>query len=448
MVAGDRACGLAYDICMTGRSDRAQRRFLFLQGPHGPFCAALAARLREAGAEVWRVGFNAGDGGLWRGPGYIAYCAGPDGWRAWLDGFLATHGITDIVCYGATRLLHRQALSLAAERGLTPHVLEEGYLRPYWVTYERGGANASSATAALTLDQMRRALDAGTTALMEAPDRWGDMRAHMFWGAVYHGLLMAGARRYPAYRPHRAPGVAREFGLHALRLVEMPYRALGRWLASQRILLGGFPYHVVLMQLAHDANFRDNGPFASQAEFLKVVFRGFAAGAPAHHHLVVKAHPLEDGREPLRPLIRKLTARHGLEGRVHFVSGGKLARLLDSARSAVTVNSTAAEQALWRGLPLKAFGKAVYRRPEFVSEQPVEAFYRAPALPDREAYLVYRAFLLATSQVPGGFYAFRSRRKLLRQLPDLMLAAESPTERILTAKAEDAARPQHLRVVF
>jgi capsular polysaccharide export protein len=133
---------------------------------------------------------------------------------------------------------------------------------------------------------------------------------------------------------------------------------------------------------------------------------------------------------------------------VHFVSGGKLARLLDAARSAVTVNSTAAEQALWRGLPLKAFGEAVYRREDFVSEQSAEAFFRAPKTPDRNAYLTYRAFLLATSQVPGGFYAFRSRRKLLRQLPDLMLDVESPTERLLGADRADAAAPQHLRIVL
>ncbi|WP_413720339.1 capsule biosynthesis protein [Silicimonas sp. MF1-12-2] len=433
---------------MTMQTRHPTRRFLFLQGPHGPFFAGLAARLRGAGAEVWRVGFNAGDQRLWRGPGYVPYQGSPEDWPGWLGLFLDTHGITDIVCYGATRPVHRAALELAKARELTPHVLEEGYLRPYWVTYERGGANAASPTARLSLDEMDRALRSGGQILTEAPDRWGDMQAHIFWGAVYHGLLMSGARHYPNFRPHRAPGVGREFRLHMIRLLEMPYRGLGRWLATQRIRLGGFPYHVVLLQLAHDANFRDNGPFDSQAAFLDAVFRGFAAGAPGHHHLVLKAHPLEDGREPLRPLIRRLARDHGLQGRVHFVSGGKLARLLDAARSAVTVNSTAAEQALWRGLPLKAFGEAVYRREDFVSEQSAEAFFRAPKTPDRNAYLTYRAFLLATSQVPGGFYAFRSRRKLLRQLPDLMLDAESPTERLLGADRADAAAPQHLRIVL
>ena len=36
---------------------QAQRRFLFLQGPHGPFFHRLAAMLRNAGAQVWRGDF-------------------------------------------------------------------------------------------------------------------------------------------------------------------------------------------------------------------------------------------------------------------------------------------------------------------------------------------------------------------------------------------------------
>ena len=38
-----------------------QKTFLFLQGPHGPFFHRLGKMLRAAGAEVWRVGFNAGE---------------------------------------------------------------------------------------------------------------------------------------------------------------------------------------------------------------------------------------------------------------------------------------------------------------------------------------------------------------------------------------------------
>lgn len=428
-----------------GTHDHSERVFLFLQGPHGPFFSRLGKALRGTGARVLRIGFNPGDETFWRGPGYVPFKDVAKDFDATLKTVIARENVTDIVCYGSSRPVHRTALGIAKTQGLTAHVFEEGYLRPYWITYERDGANAASPVAQLSLDDMTKALKHGAPALTEAPDRWGDMRAHMFWGAVYHACLLIRAKRYPGFRSHRRPGVKGEFWLHFRRLIETPARALNRRLASMRIQRGGFPYHLVLLQLAHDANFLEHGPFPDQSTFLDTLYRGFSTGAPPHHHLVVKAHPLEDGREPLRPLIRALAKKHGLEGRVHFVAGGKLARLLDAARSALTVNSTSAEQALWRGLPLKVFGDAVYNRPEFVSNQTLTDFFTAPNPPDRSAYLTYRQFLLATSQIPGGFYGAVSQRKLLRQLPDLMLDQNSAYARMLRGKNE--ASKQHLKIV-
>ncbi|MDJ0639935.1 MAG: capsule biosynthesis protein CapA [Paracoccaceae bacterium] len=422
-----------------------ERTFLFLQGPHGPFFTGLAKRLRLAGAKTLRMGFNTADALFWRGAPYLAFRDAPETLAVQLTDLIAREGVTDLVLYGASRPIHRTALDVAKTHGLTPHVFEEGYLRPYWVTYERGGANAASPATGFSLEEMAEALARGAPALHEAPDRWGDMRAHMFWGAAYHARLLAGNKGYPGFRPHRSPNYWAEFRLHAQKLLNTPVRSVTRSTATFRVRHGGFPYHLVLLQLAHDANFLDHGPFPDQAAFLETVFRGFQTGAPRHHHLVLKAHPLEDGREPLRPLIARLTRVHDLQGRVHFLTGGKLARLLDTARSALTVNSTAAEQALWRALPLRAFGEAVYNRPEFVSDQPVEAFFADPRVPNHDAYLLYRRFLLATSQIPGGFYGVLSRRKLLRQTPDLMLHPSDPYQKLLQYPPE--ADRQHLKIV-
>lgn len=137
---------------------------------------------------------------------------------------------------------------------------------------------------------------------------------------------------------------------------------------------------------------------------------------------------------PLLPEIRRLARLHGVMGRVHFVRGGKLAKLLNDARSAVTVNSTAGQQALWRGLPLRTFGAAVYAKPEFVSSQPLADFFAAPDRPDSRAYRDYRHFLLETSQLVGGFYSARGRRQLLRQVIDLMLAPEDPYQSLLQGR--------------
>lgn len=404
------------------------RSFLFLQGPHGPWFHLLGQRLRAAGAQVWRVGFNLGDRVFWPGPGYIAFHDPQDRWPEVCASLMTSHAVTDLVLYGDTRPIHAQAIALARARGITVHVFEEGYLRPYWVTYERGGSNGHSRLMQLSVPEMQAALARVDLDLPEVPATWGDMRQHMFWGALYHGCVAAGFRAYRNFRPHRALTVGQEFRLYLKRLLLMPVHRLERRLATRRIRLGGFPYHLAILQLEHDASFRDHSPFASMTEFLALVIEGFARGAPRHHHLVFKAHPLEDGRVPLLPEIRRLAALHGISDRVHFVRGGKLAQLLNDARSAVTVNSTAGQQALWRGLPLRTFGAAVYAKPEFVSSQPLEEFFAAPERPDTRAYREYRHYLLETSQLVGGFYSARGRRQLLRQVVDLMLADNDPYE--------------------
>ena len=425
--------------------DGKDRIFLFLQGPHGPFFARLAALLGAAGAKVWRVGFNRGDEAFWRDPArFIAYTGAPEDWPARFEAIVAAKGVTDIVLYGDTRFVHAEAVRRAQALGLGVHVFEEGYLRPFWVTYERDGSNGNSRLMQMSVAQMRRALEGAERDIPEAPAHWGDMRQHIFYGAAYHWFVMFLNRRYAGFRPHRDLAVAKEFQLYLKRLTLMPAIAAQRIAETWRIKTGGFPYHLVLLQLEHDSSFRAHSPFGSMTEFLDPVIKGFATGAARHHHLVFKAHPLEDGRVNLRGEIIRLSKAYGVEVRVHYVHGGKLAQLLDHARSAVTVNSTAAQQVLWRGLPLKAFGRAVFAKPEFVSTQPIDAFFDQPTRPDSRAYRDYRHYLLETSQVPGGFYSARGRRQLLRQVVDMMLAPDDPYE----AFARGTAAPrQQLHLV-
>jgi len=424
---------------------QAQRHFLMLQGPHGPFFHQLAGMLRAAGAQVWRVAFNTGDETFWFDRKSMMRFTDPaEVWPERIAEILRKKSITDLVLYGDTRPIHAEAVRVARAAGITVHVFEEGYLRPYWVTYERGGSNGHSRLMDMTVDEMRTALARSEIDWPDAPPKWGEMRQHIFYGALYHFFVMVRNGPYRHFRPHRDITVFDEFRLHLRRLMLSPLYVAERALATARVRMGGFPFHLVLLQLEHDASFRMHSPFASQTEFIDLVMAGFARGAPTHHHLVFKAHPLEDGRAPIRAAIRAATAKYGLGDRVHFVRGGKLARLLAQARSAVTVNSTAAQQVLWRGLPLRAFGRAVFDKPEFVSTQELGEFFAAPARPDSRAYREYRHFLLETSQVPGGFYAARGRRQLLRQVVDMMLAPEDPYDALVSGKA---APRQQLRLV-
>ncbi|KZY03633.1 MULTISPECIES: capsule biosynthesis protein [unclassified Sulfitobacter] len=421
------------------------RVFLFLQGPHGPFFNRLGKMLRLAGADVWRVGFNAGDRAFWFHPAsYMPYRGTVEDWPETFDGIVTEKGVTDVVLYGDTRPVHAEAVALAKARGLTVHVFEEGYMRPYWITYERGGSNGNSRLMDMDIAQMQQALAQSDMEAPLPPGHWGDMRHHIFYGALYHWFVMFRNGDYRNFRPHRSLPVTKEFQLYVKRLLLMPALALDRLASTLRIRLGGFPYHLALLQLEHDSAFQMHSPFDTMSDFLELVIEGFARGAPQHHHLVVKAHPLEDGRVPLRGEIRRLARLHNVAARVHYVRGGKLAQLLNDARSAVTVNSTAGQQVLWRGIPLRVFGRAVYNQPEFVSEQPLPEFFAGATRPDNRAYKDYRRYLLETSQVPGGFYSARGRTQLMRQVVDMMLAPEDPYEALSLGTA---APRQQLRVV-
>ena len=426
-------------------TSRKTRVFLFLQGPHGPFFHQLGAMLRKSGARVWRVGFNAGDRAFWPdGATYIPYRDRPENWTSTFTDLVAQKQITDIVLYGDVRAIHADAITEARRLGLTIHVFEEGYMRPYWVTYERGGSNGHSKLMQTSIAQMDAQLAQSDIEAPMPPSHWGDMRQHVFYGALYHWFVMFFNFGYRHFKPHRALSVGQEFSLYLKRLFLMPLIWAERVIATRRIRRGGFPYHLCLLQLEHDSSFQKHSPFSTMRDFVDLVVRGFSQGAPRHHHMVFKAHPLEDDRAQLRSAIREVARRHGVLDRVHYVRGGKLAQLLSDARSAVTVNSTAAQQVLWRGIPLKVFGDAVYAKPEFISGQPLEHFFNAAERPNMRAYKSYRRYLLETSQVPGGYYSASGRRQLLRLVVDMMLSRDDPYDALHRGTA---APRQQLRVI-
>ncbi len=421
------------------------KSFLFLQGPHGPFFYELSKIIQTAESKVEKIGFNQGDRHYWRDKStYTAYDGTPADWADYIATKLS-NGVTDIVVYGDVRPFHKTAIALAKAAGVTVHCFEEGYLRPYWATYERGGVNGHSRLMDMSVDDMRQVLAKIDENQPEAPARWGDMRRHALYGAIYHWHVMFRNNAYPHYETHRDVAVGKEWKYHLKKLVGMPLQSVRRVRAMRRLKRSGHAYHLVLLQLAHDASIQSHSDYSNSIEFLTDCMRSFAASAPKHHHLAIKAHPLEDYRVPLERITLDLAREYNLDNRIHFVRGGKLAELLDYARSVVTVNSTAAQQALWRGLPVKSLGQSVYSKPEFTSSQTLDGFFENPFKPDLNAYRDYRRYLLATSQVTGGFYARKSRVRLARQVVDMVLSEKDPYQ--LLAES-DAAPVQQLKLVL
>nr|MCU0733634.1 hypothetical protein [Hyphomonas sp.] len=88
-----------------------------------------------------------------------------------------------------------------------------------------------------------------------------------------------------------------------------------------RLSRGEERFHLVALQMAGDYQIRANSPFADPAEFLRTVFRSYAGMGPDEGLLVVKLHPMDNGRVPWRRLIRDLAEEFSLGPRVLFLDG-------------------------------------------------------------------------------------------------------------------------------
>ncbi len=425
-------------------ADGSGRVVLFLQGPHGPFFRRLAGALKVHGAAVRCISFNSGDEADWRRAGPLHRVNGDrTGFTAWLDSVLDGNGISDIVLYGDARPLHRIAIEIARRRGLIAHCFEEGYLGPGWITYERGGTGGNSRLMDIGLSRMAEAMGEGGPAGGEAPAIRGDEAWRLSHSARYRIRCLLPARRYD--RRH-GPLLWAEVARYGARFLEAPWGLLRRTVLRWLLLRSDKTFHLVLLQRSSDPSVQAHSDFRRTSEFIERVIDAFAEGAAPGDHLVFMAPPFEGGRARLGRTIRLMAHDLGVGRRVTLIGGGigggrTLSALLDQARSVITVNSTAAPQALWRGLPVAVLGRAIYCKPSLASEQPLAAFLRQPQRPDLRAYWLFRRFLVETSQVAGSFYAREGIDRLAEQLPTLMLDSVDAYDRVLARRARSEDSP-------
>ena len=180
------------------------RAFLFLQGPPGPMLHQLAMAMRARGMKVERINICAGDRIDWPDPATDFRGRFRD-WPVFFDNFLREHQITDILLFGDCRPYHVSARGVAALRGVRTYVLEEGYLRPHWMTLELDGVNGHSRLARNKewLIEQARALPPEPY----LPPVTATFRRRVRDTARHYIAVHAGRLAYPFYRTHR-PGSA------------------------------------------------------------------------------------------------------------------------------------------------------------------------------------------------------------------------------------------------
>jgi capsular polysaccharide export protein len=401
------------------------RGFLFLQGMATRFFERLGRALAERGQAVHRVNFNGGDRAFWRLPGAIDFCGREHEWPEFLDRLIAERSISDIILFGDCRPLHRAAIRVAERRLLRIQVVEEGYLRPDWITFEEGGVNGHSSLPRDPSWYRERARS--LPPWQDPPAVPGSFRRRAVEDVLYTTASMAGVWRFPYYATHRPYHQMIEYA-GWLRRLALRSKAERRAAAAIDGLPDGDPLFFFPLQLDCDYQVRVHSPFRAMYLAIEHVLTSFARHAPAAAHLVVKLHPLDTGLVDWAAMTGHLAAELGIAERLTIIDGGDLGKLLAHKPAVVTVNSTVGTLALASSLPVIALGKAVYDIAGLTFQGELDEFWTAPTPPDAELFDAFRRVLAARCLIPGSFF----------NEAGLTLAVNAAVERLEAAYARPA----------
>jgi capsular polysaccharide export protein len=388
------------------------RAFVFLQGPPGPLLHQLAVAMRGAGMKVERINICAGDEVDW--PESATNFRGRfREWPVFFDNFLREHQITDILLFGDCRPYHVSARRIAALRGVRTHVLEEGYLRPHWMTLELDGVNGYSRLARKKewiLEQARALPPEPFLPPITAsfPRRIRDTARH------YIAVHTAGRVTYPHYRTHRNGSALMEALGWGWKYCVRTRRAR----VASRVLkqLKGKMFFLLPLQLSGDYQIRNHSPFPDMRSATAYVLESFARHAPDDAHLLIKAHPFDTSLFKWPGFIRRHAARLGIAERVHFVDGGKIDDLAAETAGMVCVNSTSATLALAAGSPVCALGEAIYNIPGLTYQRHLDEFWSDPVPAEPGLYGAFRRVLVDQCLVRGGLASETAVQTLIKSM--------------------------------
>ncbi|MGS3152092.1 capsule biosynthesis protein [Aeromonas sanarellii] len=376
-------------------------KILLLQGPLGPFFQTLSRALREAGHEVYKIHFNGGDE-CWPCAGHNERFTGkPEAWSTFFRRFIKRHGIDSLICYGDCRFYHQQAVRICKLKKISVWAMEEGYLRPDFITLEQGGVNAFSPlyTQRDQLTEMR------WPAPFEAPLRVGRTFACRAWYASrYHISKNLRRWRYPHFVNHRPWNLCQEArGWVAGGMVKWWHK----WADSS--LLKALPAHkgkifFVPLQVTEDFQIREHSDLSGVEEMVAQVMNSFAEHAHRNDVLLFKHHPMDRGYVSYQAQINRLIALFGLQGRVFYGYELPLPTLYPLLKGVVTINSTVGLSALLHNVPTFCMGRALYDLPGLTTRGTLEEFWHKQNPVCHEKFERMRQSLLHLTQLNASFY--------------------------------------------
>ncbi|EAJ6224737.1 capsule biosynthesis protein [Campylobacter coli] len=391
-------------------SDKIKKEFsgktvLLLQGPVGTFFHRLAIKMEKNKTKVLKLNFNGGD--------FFFY---PNGKRCKCDekdlenfyeSFFKEKKIDAIVMYNDCRLIHAKAIKVAKGLGIGIWIFEEGYLRPYCITFEKDGVNANSSLPRdknfyLSCNILTK------ESIKEIPGGFKFMAFSAFLYWLFSFLLAP----FFNNKLHHRTLFPFEFLFWFRSLYRKYLYKLTEKKLNQKIYSLEKKYFLAILQVYNDTQIKHHYK-KSIEEFIEELILSFANHARAKSYLVFKHHPMDRGYRNYSKLINELSQKYHVEGRIFYVHDTYLPTLLKNALGCITINSTVGLSAILEGCPTKVCGNAFYNFEGLAYPKKLQFFWREAHAykPNPSLVINFKNYLLNTNQFNGNFYknSFLSR---------------------------------------
>ncbi|MEM6972945.1 MAG: DUF6716 putative glycosyltransferase [Pseudomonadota bacterium] len=370
-----------------------------LQGPASALWRETRDMLVSRGHRVTHVALALGDRLFWRRPGRIDYRGSLADWPGWIAELIRREGVSDLLYFADCLPYHRHAAEAALALGRRAWAIENGYLRPDWLTMEPVGMGRRSRFTRRP-DRLR-ALAGGARPVNLTPRFTVPFATEARCEMAFNLAHALSGPLYPGWQSDRTVPAWREYTGWLPYLARLG-RARARAAAVEAACAAGSLPHVVLaMQMETDYQLRVSSDYPGQAAVLQEVLTSFAAHAPPHMRLVIKLHPFDNGLIDWDDTVARIAWPLGIDDRVMVIRGGRLDRLLDKAHGLITVNSTTAIHALRLGRPVIALGDAVYDVPGLTHQAGLRRFWTDAETPDAQMVAAWVRAVAAEIQIRG-----------------------------------------------
>jgi capsular polysaccharide export protein len=380
-------------------------RVLLLQGPVGPFFRHLQQHLNDSGFDAWRICFNAGDRLYASRRNRIDFAGGLEEWESWFAAFLAEGHFAQVILFGSSRPAHRVARRVAKAAGVEVLSLEEGYIRPGYVTVERDGNNADSPIAG----KLPPEDFVPPPEPREAVTDYNSFRAMAAHATLYYVVRELFSKLKERRLFHRKVSLIAETGYWIRNAWR---RVIGQWrdfATIQRLLEHHHHrYFLVPLQVAADSQMGEAARGWTTPRLIAETLASFARSAPVGYRLVYKIHPMERGRSNDRAFIMQTAEALGIAAQVDVIDTGSIGLLTRHSAGMITINSTSGLSAIYHGVPLMVLGDAIYRNEALAvcagDEADFDGFWGVIHAASHERRMKFVSWIKANCLKAGDYY--------------------------------------------